>query len=203
MVRLADALFTATQQKVLALLYGRPDRSFFTREILRATGMGVATIKRELDRMLAAGILRMRKLGNQHHYQANPECPIYDELLGIVRKTFGVADVLYDCLAPILNEISFAFVYGSVAKREDTSDSDIDVLVVTDRLAYAEVMNHLLQAEEQLGRAVNPTIYDTAQFRQKLAQKTSFLSRVKDQPKIWIKGTDDELGEPGEPGKDR
>ena len=89
---LADTLFSKTQQRLLGLLYGHPDRSFYTREILRTTGMGVATLKRELDRMLAAGILQMNKVGNQHHYQANPQCPIYHELSGIVRKSFAVAD---------------------------------------------------------------------------------------------------------------
>ncbi|MCG7948368.1 MAG: transcriptional regulator, partial [Candidatus Thiodiazotropha taylori] len=79
MSRLADALFTTTQQNVLGLLYSSPERSFYTKQIIRTTGMGVATIKRELDRMLAAGIIDMTKLGNQHHYQANKSCPIYEE----------------------------------------------------------------------------------------------------------------------------
>jgi DNA-binding MarR family transcriptional regulator len=90
MSQLGDALFTTTQQQVLGLLYGQPGRSFYIKEILRLTGMGVATIKRELDRMLAAGILRMTRIGNQHHYQANPQCPIYAELLGIVKKAIAV-----------------------------------------------------------------------------------------------------------------
>ncbi len=94
MSQLSNALFTETQQKVLGLLYGQPERSFYTKEILRRTGMGVATIKRELDRMLAAGILSMTRIGNQHHYQANPQCPIYGELLAIVKKTFGVTEVI-------------------------------------------------------------------------------------------------------------
>lgn len=73
-----------------ASLYGSPHRSFYTKEILRLTGMGVATIKRELDCMLAAGILTMTPIGNQHHYQANPQCPIYTDLVNIVSKTLGV-----------------------------------------------------------------------------------------------------------------
>lgn len=100
MSQLSDALFTETQQKVLGLLYGQPDRSFYTKEILRLTGMGVATIKRELDRMLAAGILSMTRIGNQHYYQANPQYPIYGELLGIVKKTFGVTEVIRRALDP-------------------------------------------------------------------------------------------------------
>jgi predicted nucleotidyltransferase len=197
MSSLANTLFSKTQQKVLGLLYGHPDRTFYTKEILRATGMGVATIKRELDRMLAAGILQMNRVGNQHHYQANPQCPIYPELLAIVRKTFGVADVLRSCLEPVLDDIDLAFVYGSVAKNEDTAQSDIDLMVVTDKLTYAEVMQQLVEAEEALGRSVNPGIYALAQVKKKLSQKVSFMTRVMDQPKIWIKGTDDDIGLPG------
>ena len=106
MSQLGDALFTTTQQKVLGLLYAQPDKSFYTKEILRLTGMGVATIKRELDRMLAAGILRMTKIGNQHHYQANPECPIYGELIGIVKKTFGITGVLGLALSSLSGRIA-------------------------------------------------------------------------------------------------
>ncbi|MCX4187457.1 hypothetical protein [Methylophaga sp. OBS4] len=90
MSQLSAALFTETQQRVLSLLYGQPQKSFYTKEILRLTGMGVGTIKRELDRMHKAGILTLQKVGNQHHYQANPQCPIYHELIGIVKKTIGL-----------------------------------------------------------------------------------------------------------------
>jgi uncharacterized protein len=99
MSQLSDALFTETQQKVLGLLYGQPNRSFYLKEILRLTGMGVATIKRELDRMLAAGILVMNKIGNQHHYQANPECPIYAELINIIKKTVGLTEPIREALS--------------------------------------------------------------------------------------------------------
>jgi len=197
---LSDALFTETQQQVLGLLYGQPDKTFYTKQILRATGMGVATIKRELERMLAAGILQMNKVGNQHHYQANPECPIYEELLGITRKTFGVADVIRDSLAPLLSDIDMAFIYGSVAKHEDSSSSDIDVMVISDRLSYTDVMDLCLHAETKLGRPVNPSVYDKKQITEKLSQKASFLTRVMEQPKIWLKGIDDDISVFREPG---
>ena len=130
MSQLGNALFTTTQQNVLMLLYAHPDRSFYTKEILRLTGMGVATIKRELDRMVAAGILTMTKLGNQHHYQADPACPIYNDLLSIVRKTFGIADVLRDALEPISSSICFSFVYDSIAKSTDNAKSDVDLMLI-------------------------------------------------------------------------
>ena len=195
MSQLGNALFTTTQQKVLGLLYAQPDKSFYTKEILRLTGMGVATIKRELDRMLATGIVSMNKIGNQHHYQANPACPIYKELLSIVKKTFGVVDVIKDSLIKIDNEVDFSFVYGSVAKGEETAGSDIDLLIVTESLAYADVMKVLDNAEQELGRTINPSIYTLQQIKKKIKQKNAFLTRLMEQPKLWIKGSDDDINE--------
>ena len=143
MSQLGNALFTSTQQRVLGLLYAQPDKSFYLKEILRLTGMGVATIKRELDRMLAAGILSMTKIGNQHHYQANSECPIYLELLGIVKKTIGITDVLSLALSPLTAHITWAFVFGSVASGKETSASDIDLMIIGD-VSFADVVNVLI-----------------------------------------------------------
>ncbi len=195
--RLGDALFSTTQQKVLGLLYGHPGETFFVNQILRLTGMGVHTIKRELDRMTAVGILTMRKIGNQHHYQANHECPIYTELLGIVRKTFGVADVIKAALEVHDEQIDLAFVYGSIASAEDRADSDIDLMIVAPDLAYAELMETLAAAEQLLGRKINPTIYNVSEVESRLEQKDAFFSRVMERPKIWIKGADDDIGTVG------
>ena len=191
--QLGDALFTTTQQQVLGLLYGRPNESFYTKQILRLTGMGVHTIKRELDRMEATGIITLTKIGNQHHYQANPECPIYDELLGIVRKTFGVADVIKMSLGALDEQIVVVFVYGSIAKAEDTATSDIDLMVIAKDLAYAEVMESLRDAEQSLGRKINPSIYEPHEIKKKIKQKNAFLTRVMEQPKLWIKGGEDDI----------
>ena len=201
--RLGNALFSKTQQQVLGLLYGHPDQSFFVNQILRATGMGVHTIKRELDRMTAVGILTMTRIGNQHHYQANPECPIYPELMGTVRKTFGVGDVTRAALEARDEDIELAFVYGSVAKGEESAGSDIDLLVVAPDLAYAELMELLVDAEQVLGRPVNPSIYAAAELRDKLAEGNAFITRVMEQPKIWIKGGKDDLEGIGQPARDR
>jgi len=195
--RLGDALFSTTQQKVLGLLYGHPDETFFVNQILRLTGMGVHTIKRELDRMIGAGILTMRKIGNQHHYQANPECPIYTELLGIVRKTFGVADVIKAALEAHDEQIDLAFIYGSIASAEDRADSDIDLMIVAPDLAYAELMETLAETEQLLGRKINPTIYNVSEVESRLERKDAFFSRVMERPKIWIKGADDDIGTVG------
>jgi predicted nucleotidyltransferase len=187
-ISMADALFTKTQQRVLGLLYGKPDESFYTNEIVRWAAMGRGTVRRELDRLVSSGLLVVTREGNQLHYQANHACPIYQDLLNIVKKTIGVVDVLKYALLPLDSEIDFAFVYGSVAKGEETAKSDIDVFIASESLAFADVMNVLTIAEEELGRPVNPSIYSREDIRKKLKNKNAFLIRLIEQPKLWVKG---------------
>jgi predicted nucleotidyltransferase len=197
---LGDALFTKTQQRVLGLLYGRPDKSFYTNEIVRSANMGRGTVKRELEQLVSAGLLVLTREGNQLHYQANPRCPIYNELLSIVKKTFGIADVIRSALLPFDAEIDLAFIYGSVAKGEETATSDIDLMVVSESIAYSELMVELANAEESLGRTINPTIYTMKEMKSKFKKDNAFVVRVMKQPKLWIKGSEDDVRKIGKPG---
>ena len=194
---IGDALFTKTQQRVLGLLYGKPDRSFYTNEIMRLAGMGRGTVRRELERLVDAGLLTVTREGNQNHYRANTENPVYIELLGIVRKTFGVTDAVRDALTPIDNRIELAFVYGSMAKGTDRKSSDIDLMLVGNGLVYGDVMDLLMPLETSLGRQLNPTIYTPEEFKARLKDKSGFLLRVLEQPKWMIKGDIGDIGKSG------
>jgi len=200
---LSDALFTKTQQRVIGLLFGNPDRSYYANEIVRFAGAGTGAVQRELGKLTAAGLLSVTKIGNQKHYQANRQSPIFEELRGIVLKTFGVADVLREALAPLQNSIHTAFIYGSVAKGSDTARSDIDVMVIGENLTYADVFSCLAQTESQIGRTINPTVYSQDELKRKLSEGSDFLLRTLEQPKIFLIGADDDLPKPDESGKDR
>jgi predicted nucleotidyltransferase len=193
-VGLADALFSKVQQRVLGVLFGNPGRSFYTNEIIGLARSGTGAVQRELARLEQSGLVRACRVGKQKHYQANAESPLFDELHGLVLKTFGLADILREVLEPLATEISAAFVYGSVAKGEDTGESDIDVLVLSDRLAYAELFATLEPASRRLGRKVAPTIYSGKEFRKRLESENAFAVRVMAQPKLWLIGGDDEFG---------
>ena len=185
---LSDALFTATQQKVLGLLYGKPDQSFYANEIARWAQVGKGSLMRELDRLHRAGVLTLNRQGNQTHYQANPDCPIYGDLLGIVRKTFGIGDQLRTVLAPLAGKLVWAFVYGSIAKGSDHAGSDIDLMLIGENLGYGDLVERLLPVEERLGRSINPTIYTPADWLAKRAAGNSFVLRVSEQDKINLIG---------------
>jgi predicted nucleotidyltransferase len=192
-VNLSDALFSTTQQRVLGLLFGQPDRSFYATEMIGLAGVGSGGVQRELARLAQSGLVTVRPVGNQKHYQANPEAPIYAELCGIVRKTFGMAEPLRLALAPLAAQIKCAFVFGSVAKRQDTASSDIDLMVISDSLGYADTFAALEAASTQLGRTVNPTIYTKKELTKRIKQGEAFVTRVLEQSKLWLIGGDDDL----------
>ena len=185
---LGDALFSSTQQRILALLFGQPERSYFANELIRLAAAGTGAVQRELVRLAESGLVTVRAIGNQKHFQANPDSPIYEELRSITSKTFGLAEPLSAALAPLRSRIQAAFVYGSVAKRSDTAVSDIDLMVVADKLAYGDLARELEKASMMLGRPINPTIFSMREFAQRAKDRKSFVSRVLAQPKIWLIG---------------
>ena len=193
MSQLSNALFTVTQQKVLSLLFTQPNKSFYVKEILRLTGMGVATIKRELDRMRAAGILRMTKIGNQHHYQANPDCPIYSELSGLIKKTAGIVGSINTALSDISEQIDRAFIYGSVASNEETADSDIDLMIIGD-ISFPQVVSLLYPVQKTLGREINPKIYSKEEWILMKTSKNTFVEELLLKPRLDVIGDDHGLG---------
>ena len=86
---LLETLFTKTQRRVLGLLFGNPQRSYYANEIMRHARAGIGAVQRELERLAAAGLLTVSRVGNQKHYQANRQSPIFDELEAIVLKTMA------------------------------------------------------------------------------------------------------------------
>jgi len=182
-----DALFTKTQQRVLSILYGNTERSYYLNELVRLAGMGKGAVNREVSKLSDAGILVVSKLGNQSHYQANKNNPIYSELKQIVQKCFGVTEIIKSALSPILEQCEQIFIYGSIAKGNEHSTSDIDLMIIGQDLSYGAIMELLDEAESQLARKINPTILSSDEFQERINNQQSFATRVMEQPKLWIK----------------
>jgi predicted nucleotidyltransferase len=191
---LADALFSRTQQAVLGLLFGQPDRSFYATQIMSTVRAGSGAVQRELARLESSGLVTVRRLGTQKHYQANPESPLFAELCSIAQKTVGIAEPLRRALEPLASAIVMAFVYGSLAKRSDTALSDIDLMLVSDSLSYADAFGALEDVSRTLGRTVNPTVYTRREWSKRVKAQNAFVTRVMEQPKIWLFGSADDLG---------
>ena len=190
---LGALLFGAYRRQVLALLLMHPEHSYHVREIARIIRKPAGTLYRELNSLAEAGLLVRRPLGNQVHYMANSDCPIFEELRGILRKTFGVADVLREALESVADRIDVAFIYGSVAKGEERASSDVDLMIIGN-LKFTEAVLAVSPAEEILRREVNPHIFSAREFKAKIASREPFLTRVLGEPKIILIGTADDLG---------
>jgi predicted nucleotidyltransferase len=190
---LADALLTKTQQRILGALFGQPTRSFYASELIREAGTGSGAAQRELAKLEEGGLLLTRRVGNQKHYQANPESPLFADLRNIVLKTVGLVEPLRQALKPIESEIRKAFVYGSVAKGSDQAASDIDLMVVSDTLTYGDVFGALDKVSRALGRTVNPTVYSDAEFSKRRKTDNAFVTRVLEGPKVWVIGVGDSV----------
>jgi hypothetical protein len=186
---LGDALFAKVQQRVFGVLFGNPRRSFYANEVIGLANSGTGAVQRELARLEAAGLVTVTRMGKQKHYQANASSPVFEELRALILKTFGLAEVLRAALEPVSSDIRAAFV----AKGQDTAMSDIDLMVVSDRLTYADLFAVLEDAARRLGRKVSPTVYSSKELFRRVKQGNAFVTRVLAQPKLWLIGDESAL----------
>lgn len=189
---LAAALFTRTQQRVLGLLFGQPDRSFYASEIISRSRSGSGAVQRELKRLASSGLVTVTRIGNQIHYQANHEAPVYAELCGLIKKTVGLSQPISASLAPLAQSIRLALLFGSVAKGTDTSRSDIDLLIVADDITLEDLFSALEPVETELQRKINPTLYSSDEFMQRKASNHAFITRVLSEEHIVLIGSENE-----------
>jgi len=192
MSTLSSVLFTEYRGRVLGLLLLHPERSYYLREIARLTATLPGTLKREMDKLLEVGLLTVKKVGNQNHYQANRESPIYEDLSNILRKTSGLSDMLINALLPLSDKLQSAFVFGSVASGKVNAKSDIDLMLIGN-VSYAEVVPLLHSLQEQLGREINPKIYADKEWNKLMKDNGAFVHDVLSKPKLFIIGNEQQL----------
>jgi len=185
---IAAALFTNSQSRLFAWLFGQPERAYHLNELRRLTGLGSASLQRELNRLVEAGLIDAHSVGNLRRFKVNPQSPVYSELVAITRKTLDTVPVLREALRPLLPGLQAAWVYGSVAKQTDTARSDIDVMLVGHDLLLSQVLAALEPAELQLSRKINPNCYSPQEFARRRAEPDSFVNRVLSQPILPLIG---------------
>ena len=183
---------SGTRQGILAATLLQPDRSWYAADLARHLGTSRSSLQRELVALLDAGILKGRREGRMLHVQADQECPVFPELRGLLAKTAGLVDLLRDALQPFADRISLAFVYGSVARAEEVSASDVDLFIVG-TVGLFDIAPPLRNAQRRLGREVSPKIYPPQELAKRLASREHFVLSVLGKPKLFIFGTQDEL----------
>jgi DNA-binding transcriptional ArsR family regulator len=189
MSSIAAFLLGQNRSSVLSALLLHPETSLHVRELARLTGTSPGSLHRDLRALTELGLLRRKEIGQQVHYQANKESPVFTELAGLLRKTAGLVDVLRAALSPIRDEVEFAFVYGSMASGEEHAYSDVDVMIVG-AVGFGRAVQALIPVQEQLRREVNPTVFSPSEFKLKLKDTDGFVAQVWRGPKLWLIGDD-------------
>jgi len=187
-INIAEALFSKTQQRLYGLLFGHPDRTYFLRELIEKANIGRGTVQREMEKLVASGLVLVKKVGNQKHYQANKSSPVFEELAGILRKTTGIVDVIADAIEPLAGKINTALVFGSVARGSETAGSDIDLLIIGE-VSFKKIVTALYDAQETLHREINPKVYKKEEWLELVRKKDAFVKEVMTGPKLFIKGS--------------
>jgi DNA-binding transcriptional ArsR family regulator len=202
----SDALFSKVQQRVLALIFGHPERSFYVSEIVRTVDSGVGAVERELSKLERSGLVSVERIGNQKHYRANRAAPIFEELRGLLAKTVGVAELgglpaktvgltesIRQSLQPYAGAIRSAFIHGAMAEGTDTADSDIDLTVIGDGLNYSDLYTASHTAGRRLGRRMKPLFLTFRDWQRKASDEGSVVGKISRSPKIFIVGSEAEL----------
>ena len=189
---LVSLLFGTYRQRVLGLLLLNPEQGYHVREIARLTNTAAGTLHKELARLAEAGLLIRNKTGNQVRYSANQDCPVFEELASILRKTSGLVDVLAEALSPVRNQVNLAFVFGSLARGEQQPGSDVDVMLVGS-LGFADAVQILHPVQASLRREINPVVYSSDEFNRRISRDDSFIREILSKPKLFVVGSEDEL----------
>ena len=187
-----DALFTVPRRGILAATLLEPEHWWYLSDLARHLRVHHATLQRELARLTKAEILLTKRDGNRAYYRANQDSPIFPELRSLLTKTAGLVETLRDTLHPFKKAIQVAFVYWSVARATEVSESDVDLMIVG-RLSLRALAAGLRKTERKLRRPVNPSVYRAAEFARKLASGNPFLRRVLDKEKLFVVGAQSDL----------
>lgn len=188
-----ETLFPKVRGEVLRLLFADPERALHLREIARLAGLAIGTVQGEVARLRAAELLLARRDGNRLYFRANREHPLFPELRGIALKTTGLRKQLAAALEGLAG-VDLAFVYGSFAAGTAEAGSDIDLMVIG-TVGLRKLAPRLREAAETLGREINPHVLSPASFAGKRDAGDAYVGRVIAEPKVWIKGSDDELAQ--------
>jgi DNA-binding MarR family transcriptional regulator len=180
------ALFTRTQRRVLGLLFGHPERSFYANEIVRLAGVGTGAVQRELRSLSQAGLFTVTRVGNQKHYQANPDCPIYPEIRSLVVKTFGALDEVRRVVQELGEAVELAFLYGPEAEALASPGSTLKLMLVSPGLQRQDLETGLEEAGQRIGRAIRLTLLRPERFGSLLEEGEERLQAILREPRIVL-----------------
>jgi len=190
MALLAEILSSRVRAEIFRILFGLSPEEIHMREIERRSGLSIGTVNRELGNLERLDLIESRKDGNRTYYRANESHPLFPDIRNLVLKTAGLVDVLREALKH--PAIRLAFVFGSVARGEEKSGSDVDLMVIGG-LGLRELAVLLSGVPERIGRSVNPHVLSVEEFRKRIAEGEHLVTQILAAPKLFVIGSQDEL----------
>lgn len=195
MTDLLDIVSSRVKAELLRLLFGLNQPELHLRELVRQSGLSLATVQQELRGLVRAALITRRRDGNRVYYRANSNHPAHRDLCSLVLKTSGLASVLAAALKS--PEISAAFVFGSVARGDTGAASDVDLMVIG-QIGLRKLTGLLAGVAERVGREINPHVLTPEEFAHRKASRDHFVTSVLDSPRLFVKGTEHELATMGQ-----
>jgi uncharacterized protein len=186
------ALFPGLRQGVLCATIMNPDRWWYLSELATHLGTTPSSLQRELSSLVKSGILQQRREGARRYFRAQDQAPIFPELQRLFEKTYGTVATLRSLLQPFGEKIFCAFLFGSVARGEEHSLSDIDLMVIGN-IGLADLSPNLRKGEARLGRDINVMNYSSSEFLERIREKDHFLHNVLKSTKVFVKGNESDL----------
>jgi predicted nucleotidyltransferase len=187
-----EVLFPEIRSKILATLILQPEKRWFLTELAQHLRTPPSSLQREVEALSRAGLLEQTKDGRRVYFKADTNSPVFSDLRGLLEKTAGLIPILREEVDSFGKRIQLAFVYGSTARSEESSESDVDLLIVGD-VGLSDLVPSLRRAERRFGRPVNPTVYSSKEFKTKARNQDHFLTTVLRGSKEFVKGDDGEL----------
>lgn len=187
-----NALFPKIRQKLLAATYTQPEKWWFMSELASFINTASSSLQRELNALVESGILRSRRDGNRLYFQAETDSPIFAPLRDLIVQTLGVNENLKEALSSFKGKIEIAFIYGSVARKEESAKSDVDLMIIGS-VGLAEISPVLRNLENKFSREINPTCYNSNEFQNKVISGNHFLKEVLGGEKVFLIGNQNEL----------
>ena len=187
-----EALFPDIRSKILAVLLLQPEKRWYLTELASRLETQPSSLQREVEALSKAGLLEQTKDGRRVYFKADTNSPVFSDLRGLLEKTVGLVPILKQEMDAFGERIQLAFIYGSTARSEESSESDVDLMIVGD-VGLADLVPSLRRAEQRFGRPVNPTVYSSKEFKAKRKNRDHFLATVLRGAKEFVKGNDGEL----------
>lgn len=186
---LSQIFSSKTKAGIFHLLFGMDRQELHSREIARQTGMSLATVQQELKRLESLDLVERRKDGNRVYFKANQSHPLFKELHQLTIKTSGIIPMLREALLPVADQITYAFIFGSIARSEEKAHSDVDVMLIGN-MGLRQVAGLIGTLADTLEREINPHTQTVEEFKKRIAKGDPFIQNVAASKKLFIMGNE-------------